>query len=118
MVGHVPDEAKSRLFESTDVLVLPSYTENFGMVVAEALAHSVPVIASRNTPWARMQEIGCGLWIDNDPEELGKAIEQISEMKRSEMGQRGRDWMKRDFGWGSIAEKMCQLYTDLVAATR
>lgn len=110
MVGEVVREAKRRLFENADIVVVPSYTENFGMVVAEALAHSVPVIASRGTPWKRLEEMGCGLWVDNTPEELAKAIEQMSRMPLREMGQRGREWMQREFGWDIRAQEIIKCY--------
>ncbi len=80
MVGHVAGEGKRRLFENTDIAVLPSYTENFGAVVGEALAHGVPVIAGRGTPWSRVEEIGCGLWVDNDAESLSRAIVRMADM--------------------------------------
>ena len=93
MMGHVSGDAKREFFESADVLIVPSHTENFGLVVAEALAHGVPVIASRGTPWRRVEDIGCGLWVENDPESLAAAIQRISAMPLREMGRRGREWM-------------------------
>src|SRR5262249_42256134 len=99
MTGHVEGQAKTRLFENADLVVVPSYTENFGLVVAEALAHGVPVITSRGTPWNRVEEIGCGLWVDNDPDSLAQAIERISSMPLQDMGLRGREWMQREFAW-------------------
>lgn len=110
MVGEVLGEAKRRLFEKADMAVVPSYTENFGMVVAEALAHGVPVIASRGTPWKRLEEIGCGMWVRNTPEELAEAIERMSRMPLREMGWRGRNWMEREFGWESRAQEMIRCY--------
>lgn len=114
MVGPVGDEEKSRLMADADVAVVPSYTENFAMVVAEALAHGVPVIASRGTPWRRVEEVGCGLWVDNDPESLAEAIERMNRMPLREMGERGRDWMKREFAWPGIAEQMIGLYQRMI----
>ena len=51
-----------KLFASFDIVVL-SYAEKFGLVVAEALAHGMPIIASKGTPWQRLEEIGCGWWV-------------------------------------------------------
>ena len=42
-VGAVTGEPKSRLYASADIFVLPTFSENFGLVIAEALAHGVPV---------------------------------------------------------------------------
>jgi glycosyltransferase involved in cell wall biosynthesis len=117
MVGDVRGEVKQNLFEHTDTVIVPSYTENFGMVVAEALAHAVPVIASTGTPWSRLEEMGSGLWVNNDPESLAKAIEHMSKMPLSEMGRRGREWMRKEFTWESRAREMMEAYKKLVHKT-
>jgi len=114
MVGEVRGEDKQFLFENTDVVVVPSHTENFGMVVAEALSHEIPVIASKGTPWSRIEEVGCGLWVDNNYKSLAEAIKQISQMSLQKMGQQGRAWMVRDFAWDTIAKKMITLYQSFI----
>ncbi len=113
MIGHVAGDAKRKLFETADVLIAPSHTENFGIVVSEALAHGVPVIASRGTPWRRLEEIGCGLWTDNDPVSLAAAMRRITSMPLREMGCRGRQWMQREFAWDSCAKMMMRVYQNL-----
>jgi glycosyltransferase involved in cell wall biosynthesis len=118
MVGEVIGAAKQRLFENADITVMPSYTENFGMVVAEALAHGVPVIVSKGTPWRRVEEMGCGVWVENDPESLAKAIERMSGMPLGEMGQRGREWMEKEFSWNDRARDMMKLYETLQGKNR
>ena len=115
MRGHVSGVAKREFFESADVLIVPSYTENFGLVVAEALAHGVPVIASRGMPWRRVEEMGCGLWVENDPKSLAAAIQSISTMPLGEMGLKGREWMRTEFNWDSVAHKMVGVYRDLLS---
>ena len=110
MMGEVLSEAKKRLFENSDVTLVPSYTENFAIVVAEALAHGVPVIASKGTPWSRLDPMKCGFWVDNDPGSLAEAIRTISTMPLQEMGSRGREWMQKEFSWRSVAEQMVDLY--------
>jgi len=110
MMGEVLSEAKKRLFERSDVALVPSYTENFAIVVAEALAHGVPVIASKGTPWRRLEEMQCGLWVDNDPESLAVAIRSISTMQLQNMGLRGREWMQNEFSWHSVTKQMLDLY--------
>lgn len=111
--GNVDGEAKSAAFTSADVCVVPSHTENFCMVVAEALAHGVPVIASRGTPWAEIEEKRCGLWVDNSPESLARAIVKIRAMDLSEMGKRGRDLMKTVYDWNAIAGSMRNIYRSI-----
>ncbi|MHB8216519.1 MAG: glycosyltransferase [Candidatus Sulfotelmatobacter sp.] len=110
MMGEVLSEAKKRLFERSDVTLVPSHTENFAIVVAEALAHGVPVIASKGTPWSRLEQLKCGLWVENDPETLANAIRSINTMPLQDMGLRGREWMQKEFSWRSVAEQMLDLY--------
>ncbi len=55
MLGDIRGEKKQRMFERTDVVVVPSFTENFAIVVAEALAHGAAVIASTGTPWKEVE---------------------------------------------------------------
>jgi glycosyltransferase involved in cell wall biosynthesis len=114
MVGEASPSVKKVLFESADIVVVPSYTENFGMIVAEALAHEVPVIASTGTPWTRLDEKGCGMCVNNDPETLAKAIEQMGRMPLHEMGHRGRNWMEREFSWSDRARDFMELYGTLI----
>jgi glycosyltransferase involved in cell wall biosynthesis len=114
--GFVEGADKQRLFVSADVCVVPSHTENFGMVVAEALAHGVPVIASTGTPWERLPQVGCGLWVDNTPEALAQAVRRVCAMPLEEMGIRGRAWMLSEFGWERIAAEMLTAYKELVDA--
>ena len=115
MIGHVSGDAKKEFFEHTDVLIAPSHTENFGFVVAEALAHGVPVIASRGTPWSRVEDIGCGLWVDNDSASLATAMKRIIAMPLHEMGRRGREWMESEFAWDTVAHDMVRVYHDLLS---
>ena len=104
VVGDVQGERKDELFSRSDVLVVPSHTENFARVVVEALGHGIPVIASRGTPWQRIEDVGCGLWVDNSPDSLAAAIERISRLPLRQMGQLGRTWLLREFQWEKVAQ--------------
>ena len=104
---------KSKAYFEADVFVLPTHSENFGMVVAEALAHGCPVVVTKAAPWAGVQKEGCGWWVEPDivtlTEKLGSALLETPRAL-SAMGLRGRTWMQRDFGWSSIAEMMATAY--------
>jgi glycosyltransferase involved in cell wall biosynthesis len=113
-VGEVRGQAKADLFAASDLAVFPSHTENFAMVVAEALAHGVPVVASKGTPWSGVEAHGCGLWVENDPAALAAAIARISRMPLAEMGERGRRWMEEEFAWETVAQEMLRLYGKLL----
>ena len=68
---------KFRLFAGAYFSIMPSITENFGMVVVESLSQGTPVIASTGTPWRVLEESQAGLWVDPEPAPLAKAIQEI-----------------------------------------
>ena len=112
--GHVDGESKKSAFMNADVFVLPSYSENYGIVIAEALSYGVPVIASHGTPWERLDDKKCGLWVDNSPKSLVDAIMSIRQMDLAEMGYRGREWVKDEFSWDLISKKMYLVYQEMI----
>lgn len=112
--GHVEGPAKTAAFAGADILVLPSHSENFGIVVAEALAHAVPVLTTQNTPWQALDRQGCGRCIDLPRSDLATEIEALAALDLAEMGQRGRDWMRRDFSTAAMVEGFDGLYRQMV----
>jgi glycosyltransferase involved in cell wall biosynthesis len=116
--GHVDGAARERAFEQADLCVVPSYSENFGMVVAEALAREVPVIAATGTPWQMIDRVGCGRWIDNDAESIAKSIREMSSLPLNEMGRRGREFVINEFSINTIAGSMRELYKSVIDQAR
>ncbi|MDX8400433.1 MAG: glycosyltransferase [Gallionellaceae bacterium] len=112
--GSVEGEGKELAFYQADVCIVPSHTECFCMVLAEALAHGLPVIASHGTPWAEVEDKHCGLWVGNSPDSLVQAVIKIRGMELPEMGARGRGWMVQNFSWSVVANDMLQLYKRLL----
>ncbi len=112
--GEVSGEAKARLFRESDLFVAPSFRENFGMAIAEALAHGLPVIAGRGTPWSGLPAHDAGMWVDNDPATLAAAIARAATLPLVTMGARGRAWVARDFAWERVAADMIKVYEQLL----
>lgn len=111
--GPLHGEAKTRAYAGAALFVLPTLHENFGMVVAEALAQGTPVISTKGAPWEGLVAERCGWWIEHGPEALAAALREamaLDDTARAAMGARGRDWMRRDFSWEAIAQQMEQLY--------
>ena len=111
--GEIDDREKWGAYRQADVFILPTHSENFGMVVAEALAAGVPVITTRGCPWEGLLAHGCGWWVEPTADGLAAALQdacsQPDEALRS-MGQRGCQWMESEFGWKMIAQRMTTLY--------
>lgn len=116
--GPLHGAAKAAAYREAGLFVLPTRGENFGMVVAEALAAGVPVISTRGAPWAGLEAERCGWWVDHGPVPLATALDAALSLPpgtRAGMGARGRAWMARDFGWDGIAARMAEVYAWLVA---
>jgi glycosyltransferase involved in cell wall biosynthesis len=112
--GHVVGKEKMKAFMQADLCVVPSFTENFGMVIAEALVHGVPVIASKGTPWQEIESRGCGLWIENTPGTIAEAICNLDRDLLSVMGFQGRSWIKNEFTWPVIGRQLYNLYESII----
>ena len=112
-VGEAHGAAKQQLYRNADLFVLPTHGENFGLVVAEALAQETPVITTRNAPWEGLETQGCGWWIDLDQARLTNTMRDALSRTAEDlttMGARGRAWVQRDFGTQQVAEKMREVY--------
>ena len=106
-------EQKWQCYQNADVFVLPSFSENFGIVIAEALASGVPVITTKGTPWERLEKFKAGWWIDNDKDSLIATLEAAmgcSQNQLEAMGMRGRQWMMNEFSWDRIARQVSEMY--------
>jgi glycosyltransferase involved in cell wall biosynthesis len=113
--GPVHGADKTALINGARALVLPSYSENFGNVVLEAMAAGRPVIVSREVGLADLVgESGGGRVTDGAPEQLGDAIVELSNDVRAgdAMGQRGRAAAAR-YSWHSVAAQMETLYESI-----
>lgn len=111
-LGEIDGEKKTRTYEVSDLFVLPTFSENFGVVVAEALAHGLPVITTRGAPWAALETYGCGWWIDIGVNPLVLALREAMKMtdtERQAMGARGKEFVKR-YNWHDIATKLSDVY--------
>jgi len=111
--GPVGGKDKWQLYRSADLFVLPSFTENFGIAAAEALAAGVPVITTKGTPWNELLAHRCGWWVDMGAEPLATAIREamaLTDGQRREMGMRGRKLVEERYSWPKIAADMKSVY--------
>lgn len=111
--GFLSGDVLHEKVRSLDYLILPSKSENFGMVVPEALICGVPVIASKGTPWRSLEDKKCGWWVDANVESLADAIKAAfsqTEEERQVMGTNGRNHVIESFSLEAVASQMIQLY--------
>ena len=116
-VGGVYGAEKVCLLQSADFFVLPTYSENFGIVVAEALACGTPVITTHGTPWRELEENECGWYIPigaNAMEETLKKAISVKEKNLERMGRNGRYLVESSFSSQGVALRFLQLYKDFL----
>jgi len=112
-LGHLERSIGHQLLGAASLMVLPSYSENFGNVVAEAFAHGVPVITTDNTPWQGINLQNAGACIPMNAAALFQAMDTICGLDEPElmaMGQSGRRWMERDYSWSTAAAQIQASY--------
>ena len=110
-LGRPPPYAVASLF------LLPSHNENFGLVVAEALAHGVPALVTDTTPWRELNTDGrgwCVSWQDYGDALVAATAE--GPLRLRERGRRARDWVLREFSWDKSARELAAFYQRLQSA--
>jgi len=116
--GPILHQMKKSAFFDADLFVLPTHSESFGVVVAEALAHGLPVLTTTAAPWSILPESGCGWWVDATVDGIAEGLRQAtildSETLRS-MGAKGRALISAKFGWKRIANLMLSTYQAILA---
>jgi glycosyltransferase involved in cell wall biosynthesis len=110
---------KEHVFAAARVLVLPSYSESFGNAVLEALQRGIPAIVTPEVGAAEVvAQSGGGLVADGAAESLGAAMTSLIDdpTRAAAMGEAGRQYVRRHYGWQSVAGQMETLYQELCIA--
>jgi glycosyltransferase involved in cell wall biosynthesis len=116
--GMLSGPERAAALTNSDLFVLPTHSENFGIAIAEALAFGLPVITTKGAPWKELIAHECGWWIDLGHAELMQCLKSalpLSKAELSAMGERGRSLMLRKYSWREVAEQMKQTYDWLLS---
>ncbi|MFW1677439.1 glycosyltransferase [Pontibacter sp. JAM-7] len=112
-LGFVRGSSRFDLLRRSEFMVLPSYTENFGVVVGESLSCSTPVLTTTNTPWDVLNKLNCGacVGLDDFPSSLASFLQKTS-LELSEMGAIGEKLILDEYSWNKksddFIERCCQ----------
>jgi glycosyltransferase involved in cell wall biosynthesis len=116
-VGAKYGEEKWNFLRSADIMILPTHSENFGIVIAEALAVGVPVITTKGTPWEDLETYQCGWWISLSVLNLEKTFTKVIHLSINElkyMGTNGRKLVKEKYEIKHITKEIIELYKKIL----
>jgi len=108
---------KFQEYRNAAYFILPSFTENFGVSVVEALSMKVPSVANKGAPWQDLNKYNCGWWIESGPEALASALVNAintPEPTRRMMGENGRALVLSKYSVQSTSRMMLDFYEYLL----
>jgi glycosyltransferase involved in cell wall biosynthesis len=111
--GPVDDDARAREFDEAALFVLPSHSESFGMAVAEALAHGIPVLTTTAVPWPQLGARACGWQVAPGAAAIADGLARATSLDApalEAMGGRGRALVESDFRWDDVARRLRAIY--------
>jgi glycosyltransferase involved in cell wall biosynthesis len=118
--GPVSGDEKTRLFAESELFVLPTHSENFGIAIGEALAHGLPVLTTTGAPWPQLLERDCGWQVDISEDGIAGGLRRATSLESgalAEMGERGSQLIAADFQWTGVARRFISLYDSCRAAS-
>lgn len=114
--GNLEGKRKLGAFASADIFVLPSYMENFGTSVVEAMACHLPVIIS-NQVFIWKEILDAGIVIKCDKNELTKAIIHLIDNPNigKKMGANGNRLVEMNYSWQRVTKQMIEVYSKIIS---
>ncbi|MBE9211826.1 glycosyltransferase [Plectonema cf. radiosum LEGE 06105] len=117
VTGFVTGELKYGLLEAADLFVLPSYYENFGIAVAEAMVTGIPVVISDQVHICQEVSSSQSGWVGTTNVEsiadlLREALKYPEERQRR--GLQARKYALLNYSWDAIAQRIIGAYQDIL----
>ena len=105
-------EVKNKIFQESDLMILPSKSENFGYVVLESLIVGLPVMTTVRTPWKVIQDTNSGWIINDNINDIEKTLKEINLINEDQFFIKSKNSKKlsENYLWENILEKYISLY--------
>jgi glycosyltransferase involved in cell wall biosynthesis len=111
--AHVEAAEREAVFARAAAFVLPTYSENFGSVVAEALIRGIPVLTTTGTPWSDIVTHGCGWYVEPTPDAVRRGLIEVAATDSATlegMGERGRSYAEANFSVAAVRGGLLDMY--------
>jgi glycosyltransferase involved in cell wall biosynthesis len=119
LLGPVEGISRWELFDGAAAFALPSHSENFGIVVAEAMARGCPVVVTDGVQSAEhVTAAGAGRVVPPAVDPLAAALDAVlsDPVARVTLGEAGRHYAAEHFSWDRVAAAVRRLYDDCLAS--
>jgi glycosyltransferase involved in cell wall biosynthesis len=115
--GFVEERDLVRLYQEADIFVFPSLQEGFGLVMVEAMACGLPVIATEVPPMPEVVGEAAVMIPPEDPAALARAVACLARDagRREDLGRAGRARVEKKYLWGRVAEQTLGYYEEALA---
>lgn len=115
--GHANEHTKRNLLKNAKILVLTSFSENFGLVILEAMSESCPVVVTEGVGAAEIiEKHKTGIVCSSDPLTIASSLKRLCEDPhlRKNMGKAGKRLIDTQYNWNVISKKMVNVYKQII----
>ncbi|NEQ81886.1 MAG: glycosyltransferase [Moorea sp. SIO2I5] len=115
--GFITGTDKEIVLQGSDIFVLPTFSENFGIAIVEAMAAGLPVIITPGVQIApEIAQAKAGLVVEGEVDAISNAIAQLlaSPDFRNQLGENGKQLVSSRYSWSAISQNLASVYANII----